>query len=262
VVTNSKNTSLSDAFTQRELTPPKPTLKPYTPNYSPTSQESLDFQREHGVYPHDLADETKKLWLGLQQSPDNFENLKRPLARYGRDASKTILFPGILGTESMQEGTGFGGLTIPDIHDPNVGIIKRLVEDIGGEKEVNRLAENLVVLTDAAGRETLNHEYTHAALNRFQDEGFFGSSYFEWNVGLKEEDIVRLLDFISGEDVEGSEWWFKNGREKWREEPTSPEDLLDKEGVINILIAVQQQAAEELKKQNIDIPHSFGDVLK
>ena len=277
-----RGTSLADAF---------PQFKPFVPPVSDFSPEAYEYQRKYDSPPPNVVgDEIRQGILNAQLAgrPINEDLRNRPLANYG---SQGMDYFDILPLPFNLQGAG----ALYADHDMTEEGIKRQPTIYDTRKilgETERFINDFIVTTKDSDRDDVKHELIHRAFSKlrrlYRDyKGFPGSaaSLSSFNkLDLREEDVVQLLDFISGartSKISGdisAEWYFKGGKDdpspwtKRGKEPTTPQELVQKPEILKLLMAIQQLAVEELKKQNIDtgrpripfapIPKLFADVLK
>ena len=266
------STSLADAFPQKKI---------FTPNVTRDSPEALNYARKYGIPPHDLGDNIRRGILDYQLNPESFNLDKRPMANLGMqdfDVSRVVPLPVNL------QGKGGTYFAENSRVSPYYDEITYDTLEILGESQ--RLIDDFITTTPRGGKSTVKHELTHRAFRRLakiegESEGRISPKFSLlkkvefWNkdgsrtrnVRLNEEDVVKLLDYMTGDRVGRVEDYFGNGKDKkgmgkWKTVTTNPDELLRSPDILELLGTIQQFAVEELKKQNIDTPIRFGDLLK
>ncbi len=266
-----RGTSLADAF---------PEFKPFVPPGTP--EELLQYQQKYVKYgaphPNKIGDNIRQGILNAQLQGDSINDdlFSRPMANFGLqgfDSLKTLPLPfDIKGATAVyvRPGTTAEGVKRQPIIYDTLKIL--------GETE--RFIDDFMIVTPRSTRGDVKHELTHRAFSKLRElykdyKGYPGSSasFSSFNkLGFDEEDVNKLLDYTNNENSKHVEWYFKDSKRWKRKGSTTAEELIQKPEVLEFLMAIQQLAVEELKKQGIDtgrpripfapIPELFADVLK
>ncbi len=270
-----------DAFTQRELMPPSPQFKPYVPPVSDDSPEALAYVAKHGEpFPSEIGNYIRQGILEAQlQGPSTDDDLfkksgrdpiNRPLVNFGAqnfDSLRNLALPFNLGMGKEGLIAAYVNHSFTEEDLKQYPLIYDTIQILG---EGERLINDFMITTPRSNRGAVNHELIHRAFSKlkqlYKDSAASDASFEKF--GFVQEDAVQLLDFISGgrrtsSGKDTADWYFDESKE-WtdRHSPTTPEEILKRPGVLELLVTLQQLAVEELKKQNIDTPINFGDLLK
>lgn len=252
--------------------PPTPQFKPFVPPVSSDSDEARRYSLKYGVAPHEMGDAIRRgitdFQVRGQLLGSDLEH--RPIARLGaQDFNAARLLPLPFDT------TNALGMYFPPTSraDPNRDEAVYETRNILGENE--RLLDDFIVTTKRGGRASFRHELTHRALRKLRNieaesEGrvpprfslmkelnFWNEDGFRTrSVKLNEEDVIKLLDYASGDRNETAKNYFSLAG-KWKYVKTTPDELLKSPDILELLMTIQQFAAEELEKQGIDTPIHF-----
>jgi len=282
-----RGTSLENAFF-------KPERKIFTPNISPESPEAKAYANKYGIPPHDLGDQIKQHLLERQKSGLPYgETYYRPTAEFGAQGfhpSRILEIPNNWGAAYIPPGGGFPA----DVATRNLESYGKheveIYETVNILGESQRLIDDFIIINEKSNPNSVKHELIHRAFmkmlskdphtyserlphkGKFKEVKFYNKdSSRTRTVKFTEEDVVKLLDFVSGDRVELATKYFGNGKEpgfgrQWNNESimngviTSAEELLQSPEILKLLTSIQQFAAEELKKQGKDIPFNFGSI--
>lgn len=231
---------------------PIPGRKPF--GQLPTQEQLAPFMQENVISSFDpqvFADEQRQLILELQSmlSDTPFELMTRPLSRFGSQGI-TERIVGVPGVQSRGNAI-IGGSYFPG---GTRGPVKDLIELFGEEE---RLAEDVTAISfprflPGEFESTFIHEAAHRGLERLRKErGKTNQELFGRRLGLNEEDVVRLLDYATNTEIEGVIAHFLRNKD------VHPDELLADPEVLELLMDVQEAAAEALNEQGIETPIHF-----
>ncbi len=206
--------SLADAFTQREIIPPKPGKHPLRNFDADRLAKVMQDPRfnvntfgmtpqEYGMHLADLSGETIVDFQKAQSDPNSLLRQAQRTdlaAQLGSEGASMRLFrlPGMSGNAvASYLPEAASPRHTPHTYKKDEHIVDRLIQSLG------RGFHDVIALSSIAEDTDIRHELTHRGIDKLKKDGF--------EIPLwKEEIIVRLMDYIVGDDRDKQEalWYF------------------------------------------------------
>ena len=261
-------TNFADAFTQRELTPPKPGKHPLR-NFDVTKiaevmadpRFQVDTQgmspQQYGMHLADLTGQSVMDFQNAMSDPNS--NLRQAqqvdlASSLGSEGAsmRMITLPGVSGI--FEEG---GQEVIFDPKENQVGYFvgsyrrsenkgekRDIIDDLVSAMGREDLKKDFLVWSSLANDATIRHELAHRGITRLLDKGFRITE-------SDEELIMRMFSYLLGDDDarEQSYISFKQDYDM------SPKEIFQHKGIRDLLNKVQKEIFKELG--GVEIPKPY-----